>query len=79
MLFGQRHCTTTTRSEIGFKRAEGGLGLAICESAMRRMGGDFILEPAVKGKGATFRMKFQAPGAEAAFLIRSGVTGQADG
>ena len=53
--------------------------MAICESAMRRMGGDFILEPEAKGKGATFRMKFQAPGAEAAFLIRSGVTGQADG
>ena len=44
-------------------RSGSGLGLAICESAMRRMGGDFILEPAAKGKGATFRMKFQAPGA----------------
>lgn len=43
-------------------RSGSGLGLAICESAMRRMGGDFILEPAAKGMGATFRMRFQTPG-----------------
>ena len=42
-------------------RSGSGLGLAICESAMRRMGGDFVLEPAAKGKRATFRMRFRAP------------------
>lgn len=40
-------------------RSGSGLGLAICESAMRRMGGDFVVEPAAKGIGAAFRMRFR--------------------
>ncbi|WP_292103971.1 HAMP domain-containing sensor histidine kinase [Brevundimonas sp.] len=46
----------------GDSRSGSGLGLAICESAMRRMGGDFILERADRRKGAAFRMRFQPPG-----------------
>ncbi len=38
-------------------RSGSGLGLSICETAMRRMGGNFSLEPAVSG--AAFRMTFR--------------------
>ncbi|GAD58809.1 HAMP domain-containing histidine kinase [Brevundimonas sp. BAL450] len=46
----------------GDSRSGSGLGLAICESAMRRMGGDFILERADRRKGAAFRMMFKPTG-----------------
>ncbi|XSG82044.1 MAG: sensor histidine kinase [Methyloligella sp. ZOD6] len=38
-------------------RSGSGLGLSICETAMRRMGGTFSLEPTVRG--AAFRMTFK--------------------
>lgn len=38
-------------------RSGSGLGLSICETAMRRMGGTFSLEPT--GRGAAFRMTFR--------------------